>query len=119
MRGAPQVITNPYQQIYTSDPNTDVVAQVIRSKNVAQQVPVYQPSYQFSVPGNAYNRGWIAPDVPTIPGPTYVSRVEAPEVPYVNKSYAKLIQKAATPQPTSNRIAQQLTAPSIETNYTR
>lgn len=119
MSGAPQVITNPYQQIYTSDPSTDVVAQVIRSKNVAQQVPVYQPSYQFSVPSNTYNRGWIASDVPTVAGPTYVSRVEAPEIPYVNKSYAKLIKNAATPQPNPNRSVQQLTAPSIETNYTR
>jgi hypothetical protein len=117
MSSAPDVMTSAYQQPSTTDPHTDAVAATLRSKTVVQEIPVYQPAFQFSVPSNVYNRGWIASDVPTVPGPTYPYPVQAPPIQYKAKSYSTLIQKAANPSLIVNREPIQLSAPSIQTTY--
>lgn len=117
MAGAPDVMTNALQQPSMSDPYTDAVAVDFRNKRIVQDIPVYQPSFQFSVPERQFYRGWIAPDVPTVAGPTYPQPVQAPDVIYANKSYQYLIQKSANPTPTPNRQPVQLTAPDIQTTY--
>lgn len=124
MSGAPQVVTNPFQQVWTSDPATDTVSSTFRSKTVVQQIPVYQQSYQFSVPGNNYKQGIgkinPAPDVPTVAGvplPVYEYPRTAPSVPFVNKSYSALVAKTANRPVTVNRQAVYLSAPSIVTTY--
>lgn len=118
--GAPDVLTNPMQQVSRSDPATDLVAATLRSKQVVQQIPVYQPAFQFTVPSRQFNRGWISQDVPTVPGPTYiVPDVQAPEIQYSSKAYRGLIALAANPLNVSNRPSVQLTAPGIETSFNR
>lgn len=116
-QGAPAVITNPFYQGYDSNPQQDAEAAVFRAKQIVQQRPVYQPSYQFSVPPAMYNRGWVAPDVPPVAGPTYPAAVQAPEVHYINKAYAGLVQYSAQPVATVNRSGHVLSAPPIATTY--
>lgn len=116
--GAPSVITNPFQRSYESAPLNDAEAKVLRSVQTLQSVPVYGQAYQFSVPGNEYNRGWLSADVPPVPGPTYVSPpVSAPEIQYVSKSYSRLVTRAAQPPVSNNRQSVQLTAPPIITTF--
>lgn len=117
MAGAPDVITNAFQQQSRSDPMTDSVAAAFREKQIIQQIPVYGSTLQFSVPPVYYNRGWVAPDVPTVAGPTYPRPVQAPEITYLTKAYSNLIALSAKPPVVQNRQAVQLTAPSIDTTY--
>lgn len=125
MSGAPQINTNPFQQTWVSDSKTEVISQIMRGKAVVQQIPVYQPAYQFGVPPTQYGHGIgkipPAPDVPTVAGtpiPNYPYPVTAPPVHYVNRSYAGLVGKAANPPIKTNRKAIYVTAPAIVTTYT-
>lgn len=117
MSGAPDVITNPYYMGSQSNPIQDAQSAVRRSARVIQTIPVYGRPYDYSVPAVMYNRGWIAPDVPTVAGPTYHQAVEAPSVIYTNKAYQGLVSMAASPPKTINRSSYNVGAPSIDTSY--
>lgn len=117
MGGAPDVITNRFQNPSRTAPSTDSTAALLRSSQVIQQIPVRGQAYQFSVPAFQQDMGWKASDVPTLPGPTYIGGVQAPDIPYAQKPYSTLVQKAAKPSASPNRQPVQLTAPPISTTY--
>ena len=88
---------------------------LLRSKKVVQQIPVYQPAYQFSVPHIARQRGWIAPDAQLAPFAGTVAPVQAPPVVYRNLKY---VDNSFVQQPVrKNRPRLLVQAPAIETSF--
>lgn len=117
MSGAPDVITNRWQQPSKTAPSVDSTAALLRSSQTLQTIPVRGQAYQFSVPTFQQDMGWKSQDIPTVAGPTYPDAVTAPDVPYAQKPYSNLVLKASAPPVTRNRQAVQLTAPPIITTY--
>lgn len=117
--GAPAVSTNPYYTGYNSNPKQDYEAAVFRGQHIIERIPVYGRNIDYTVP-HIYRRnrgGWVASDVPTVPGPTYPTAVEAPAIMYKNKAYDGLIAASAKPVPSPNRRQMNLGAPDIQTTF--